>query len=158
MRKFISHALALLMAVAAVAPLRAAAQAAVQYSLDIAASDVAAATEWTVPYRQDGALLAWQALEAGSDETLAVKHISTYAAGKAYTNDVETAAARNTLHVYPVQYQAPLSYGYATSDVPVVVTSTPVKPVYLQAGDKLTFQLSATNAAATVIIKTTLRD
>jgi hypothetical protein len=157
MRKFII-AIAALCAIALASAPAAQAQNAVQYPLAITASDVAAATEWTVPYRQDGALLTWQALGAGSAETVEVKHISAYSATAAYTNTIETAAARNTLHAYPTAYVPPLTYAFATSDVPVTVTSTPPKPVFLQAGDKLTFKLSATNASSVVIIKTTLRD
>jgi hypothetical protein len=128
-----------------------------QYALDIPASAVAAPTEFTVPYHQDGALLSWQALGAGSAETLAVKHITTYEAGKALTNSVETAAARNVLIVYPATYQPPQSVCTNTT-TGTVITTTPVKPVYLMAGDRLSFQLSATNATTTVIIKTSLRE
>ncbi len=144
----------LTIAAAAVAGLAVSAQTPVQYALDIPAANAAQDTEWTVPLRQDGALLAWQALGAGSAETLSLKHISTYASGKAYTNTVETAAARDTLHTYPVQYVAPQYY--ATNDV--ILVTTPKAPLYLQAGDRLSFRLSATNATATVIIKTTLRE
>jgi hypothetical protein len=129
----------------------------VQYALDIPASAVAAPTEFTVPYYQDGTLLSWQALGAGSAETLAVKHITTYAAGKALTNSVETAAARNVLIVYPERYQPPQSVCTNTT-TGTVITTTPVKPVYLMAGDRISFQLSATNATTTVIIKTSLRE
>lgn len=149
MRKFIIMA-----ALAAGFGLAAVAQTPVQYYLPIPAANVAQDTEWTVPLRQDGALLAWQALDAGSAETLSLKHISVYATGKAYTNTIESAAARNTLHVYPVQYLPPQYY--ATNDV--IFATTPKTPVYLQAGDRLSFRLSATNATTTVIIKTTLRE
>jgi hypothetical protein len=128
----------------------------VQYAVDIPVSDVAADTEWTVPLRQYGSLLTLQALGAGSAETLAVKHVSTYAAGKAVTNTVETAAARNTLLVYPTEYVPPITTYYVTNDVILTATSTPVKPVHVQPGDKFLLRLSATNASTTVIIKTTL--
>jgi hypothetical protein len=128
----------------------------VQYALDIPAANEAVATEWTVPLLQYGSVLTWQALGAGSAETVELKHISTYAAGKAVTNTVETAAARNTIHVYPTEYVQPLTYAFATSDVPVTVTSAPPKPLHVQPGDKLAFKLSATNATTTIILKTTL--
>ena len=156
MRKFII-AIAALCAIALASAPAAQAQNAVQYPLAITASDVAAATEWTVPYRQDGALLTWQALGAGSAETVEVKHISAYSATAAYTNTIETAAARNTLHAYPTAYVPPQSVCTNTT-LGVVITTSPIKPVFLQAGDKLTFKLSATNASSVVIIKTTLRD
>lgn len=114
-------------------------------------------SEWTVPYHQEGSLLSLQALGITNSATVAIKHITTYATGKALTNTVEAALAVNTLYVYPATYQPPQSVCTNTT-TGTVITTTPVKPVYLTAGDRISFVLSATNSPATVIIKTSLRE
>jgi hypothetical protein len=114
-------------------------------------------SEWTVPYHQDGALLSLQALGITNSATVAVNHITTYETGKALTNTVESALAVNTLYVYPERYQPPQSVCTNTT-TGTVITTTPVKPVYLTAGDRLSFVLSATNSPMTVIIKPSLRE
>ena len=114
-------------------------------------------SEWTVPYHQDGALLSLQALGITNSATVAVNHITTYETGKALTNTVESALAVNTLYVYPERYQPPQSVCTNTT-IGTVITTTPVKPVYLTAGDRISFVLSATNSPMTVIIKTSLRE
>jgi hypothetical protein len=126
----------------------------VQYAVPIAASSVAQDTEWTVPIRQNGWLLGWEATGAGSAETVALKHMTTYTGTTVETNAIETAAARNAQHWYPTAYLPPQTY--VTNDV--ILTTSPKAPIPLKEGDRLSFRLSATNAATTVILYTSLRD
>jgi hypothetical protein len=155
MRKFI-FALMIIAAVFTFAVSAKAQHAPVQYTHEHAMNAVY--SEWTVPYAQQGALLSLQMLGITNAATVAVQHIATYASGKAVTNAVEATAANSTLYVYPSAYIAPVTTYYVTNDVILTATSTPVKPVWLGAGDRISFVLSATNSAMTAVIKTSKGD
>ena len=125
-----------------------------QYTVAITSG--ATVATWECPVQQYGALLSVQSLGLTNSQTLAVAHISTYATGKAYTNTVETALAAATLSVYPQAYIPPQSVCTNTT-TGTVITTTPVKPVWLIPGDKLLLTISAAqNAAADVVLKTSI--
>jgi hypothetical protein len=115
-------------------------------------------SSWTVPARQNGALLSLQMLGITNSATVYVRHISPYSSTASVTNAIETAAAVNTRYVYPSAYVPPVTAYYVTNNVILTATSTPVKPFWLSAGDKLHFPLSSTTSPMTVLINTSLRE
>ncbi len=127
----------------------AAAQTPVQSQAAIPAGETS--VSWSVPAGLSGPLLSLQARGLTNGATLAVSHLIPYTGG-VLTNAIETAAAGDTLLVYPARYIAPVTSTYVTSDVPVSVTSAPPKPAWLGRGDSLVFTASAANGAAAVVV------
>lgn len=109
---------------------------------------------WQAPADTYGPLLSLQAIGLTNGATLKVEHIIPYTSTANITNTVETAAAGATLLVYPPGYIAPQSVCTNTT-LGVVITTSPVKPVYLNPGDKLRFTASLTNGptAARIVIR-----
>jgi len=122
-----------------------------QYTIAVPADSTS--VTWTVPTFQNGRLLSMQMLASTSSVTVAVSHVSTYAAGTYVTNAVETAAVASTLHAYPSVYIPAVTQYYVTNNVILTATSTALKPTWLIPGDRLTFVLSDTNQSASVILK-----
>lgn len=122
-----------------------------QYTVAVPADSTS--VTWTVPTFQNGRLLSMQMLASTSTVTVAVNHVSTYAAGTYVTNAIETAAAASTLHAYPSAYIPAVTQYYSTNNVILTATSTALKPSWLIPGDRLTFVLSDTNQSANIIVK-----
>ncbi len=106
---------------------------------------------WDVPAATYGPLLSLQGVGLASGATIAVNHLIAYGSASYVTNAVETAASGTALLVYPQGYVAPASVCTNTT-LGTVITSTPVKPVWLVPGDKLVFTVSATNMSASAVV------
>lgn len=112
------------------------------------------AVNWDAPAATYGPLLSLQSYGLTNAATLAVYHIIPVSSTVNITNTVETAATGGSLLVYPQGYIAPQSVCTNTT-LGVVLTTTPVKPVYLNPGDKLRFVASAATGpvAAKIVIR-----
>lgn len=130
-------------ALCALRPLSAPAQA-VPSSHEIAITWGDANTLWPVPALENGPLWSLQIGGVTNAATVAVKHLVPYGTGAYFTNTVEAAAASGTLYTY--------------SPVPVYTgTVQVVKSTLLVPGDYLLFTLSATNTAATAVLRAGVR-
>jgi hypothetical protein len=66
-------------------------------------------SEWTVPYRQNGALLSLQALGITNSATVAIKHITTYATGLALTK-LDGTAKGGVIFALAKQFNIPIRF------------------------------------------------
>lgn len=111
------------------------------------------ATLWPVPALENGALLSLNVINITNSATVAVSHIQRVSATRYITNTVEAALAGDTLTFYKTEYQPAYTQYYSTNNLILTASSAAVKPVWLIPGDYLSFTLSATNSAATAVIR-----
>lgn len=131
------------LALGAILPQAASAQA-VPSSHEIPITWGDADTLWPVPNLENGPLWSVQIGGITNGATVAVKHLVPYGNGAYFTNTVEAAAASGTLYTY--------------SPAPVYTGTVQVaKSTLLVPGDYLLFTLSATNTAATVVLRAGVR-
>jgi cytoskeletal protein RodZ len=144
--------LSILMALVAVLGIVGFAQAQTAPYTDKATIAAASLTStWSSPAATYGPLLSLQGVTLASGATFAVSHLVSYGTDSFITNAVETAASGTALNVYPQGYISPQNVCTNTT-TGTVITTTPVKPVWLAPGDKLLFTVSATNMVPSYIV------